>query len=117
DVDFFYDCAVENVERLYEALLEFWEGDIPGIESRGELSEPGVVVQFGRPPNRIDLHSRIDGVTFEEAWQSRVSVRIECGSESVEIDFIGLEPLRKNKQASARAKDLDDLEHLPEKQE
>jgi hypothetical protein len=33
-----------------------------------------VIVQFGRPPNRIDLLNHIDGVSFAEAWASRVTV-------------------------------------------
>jgi hypothetical protein len=68
DVDFFFDGSGENAKALFGALMEFWAGEIPGIRSVQELLEPGLVVQFGTPPNRIDLLNAIDGVSFGEAW-------------------------------------------------
>ena len=55
DVDFFYDRTDVNAGRLFQSLSEFWSGNIPEMESAGELMEEGVVIQFGRPPYRIDL--------------------------------------------------------------
>ena len=78
-----------------------------------ELVEPGIVVQFGRPPNRIALHNQIDGVSFGSAWRSRIPVELKTRSGSVRLFYIGIDPLRRDKRASGRAKDLDDLEHLP----
>ena len=49
-----------NVLRLFAALLEFWNGDIPGVDKAAELMKQGVITQFGRPPNRIDLLNRLD---------------------------------------------------------
>ncbi len=37
DVDFFFEPALNNVQRLYRALHEFWQGDVPGIQSPNEL--------------------------------------------------------------------------------
>ena len=34
DVDFFYQLDDENVKRLYKALIEFWDKDIPGIHAK-----------------------------------------------------------------------------------
>jgi hypothetical protein len=31
------------------------------------------VFQIGIPPNRIDIVTSIDGVTFDEAWPERMS--------------------------------------------
>ena len=67
DVDFFFGTSKENTQCLYETLDEFWGGDIPGVDSFEELMESGTILQFGLPPNRIDLLNHIDGVTFEEA--------------------------------------------------
>ena len=64
DINFFFSDAPDNVEAVFAALREFWGGTVPGIQSAQELAEPGVIVQFGRPPNRIDLLNRIDGVEF-----------------------------------------------------
>ena len=55
DVDFFYDIDFDNARRLFAALDEFWEGSVPGLGCPEELAAPGVIVQFGVPPNRIDL--------------------------------------------------------------
>jgi hypothetical protein len=35
DIDFFFDSGRENDSALFEALMAFWEGNIPGI---GELA-------------------------------------------------------------------------------
>jgi len=34
------------------------------------------VIQFGHPPNRIDLVNDIDGVSFNEAWPGRMDAVI-----------------------------------------
>jgi hypothetical protein len=33
----------------------FWEGDIPEITQPGDLQVSGQIIQFSRPPHRIDL--------------------------------------------------------------
>jgi hypothetical protein len=50
----------------------------------------------------------ISGVSFEEAWQSRVPASLEA----LEVNIIGREALIRNKRASGRAKDLIDVEEL-----
>ena len=113
DVDFWWEQTLDNAARLFTALGEFWGGAVPGILSAKDLSNPGVVVQFGRPPHRIDLLSAIDGVTFAEAWPEHVEEALvpDTGAP-VPLPIIGLDQLIKNKRASARHKDLDDVEHL-----
>jgi hypothetical protein len=78
DAHFFYANGQQNVQALFRLLEAFWGGAVPGIATSGELMEPGLVVQFGRPPNRIDLLNRIDGVGFEEAWDTRLEWLPEC---------------------------------------
>ncbi len=67
DVDFWFDQTSENVSRLFAALVEYWDGAVPGVADPAELMVPAMIVQFGRPPNRIDLLSAIEGVRFEDA--------------------------------------------------
>jgi hypothetical protein len=112
DVDFFYRTSAENISKLFRALSEFWDDSIPGVEKIEELEEPGVILQFGVPPNRIDLLNRIDGVTFEEVWRNRTKCHLESGDRTVSIFFIGLDELIKNKEAMGRHKDLEDLKYL-----
>lgn len=113
DVDVFYDPAPENARRLFAALEEFWGGDVPAVRSADDLSEPGVIVQFGRPPNRIDLLSAISGVDFAVAWEGRVEERLG----DTPLFFIGLDALIRNKEAAARDRDREDLAYLRRKRE
>lgn len=113
DMDFFYEATTENVRRLYEALKEFWKGNVPGIAAAKELLQVGLVVQFGLPPNRIDLVNQIDGVNFKKSWRNRVIVRLKgTGLDDALIFYLGREDLIRNKRASGRSKDLDDLRFL-----
>ena len=117
DIDIFFDAAEANVERLFALLREFWQGKVPGIAQARELMEPGAVIQFGVPPNRIDLLNRIDGVSFEECWKNRTETAVLSAEGHVRVLYIGLEELIRNKTASAREKDLDDLRFLRRIQE
>lgn len=112
DVDFFYSNDAKNVSLLYMTLMEFWDDDIPGIESEEELKSPGYVIQFGLPPNRIDIMNSIEGVIFEEAWKNRKTEYIRSKKEDIPIYYLGLEQLIANKRAAGRQKDLDDLDYL-----
>jgi hypothetical protein len=112
DVDFFFSDCTENIDALFAVLLEFWAGNIPGIQSPCELAEPGVVVQFGRPPNRIDLLNRIDGVLFSDAWKDKIELSIKARDSVIPLFMLDLQNLLRNKRASGRPKDLDDLAAL-----
>ena len=114
DVDFFYDSHADNVSRLYAALDQFWAGSVPGLTGPEELAASGLIVQFGVPPNRIDLMNRIDGVTFDEAWPVRMVVSLKIGDRVVPVNYVGLDALIANKRAAARPKDMDDLPYLAE---
>lgn len=112
-VDLWYEQTADNATRLFAALREFWGGRVPGVETENELREPKVVVQFGRPPHRVDLISAIDGVTFEEAWPHRVEETLDLvEGRRIPLPVMGLAELLRNKRASGRHKDLDDVEHL-----
>ncbi|MBN2059427.1 MAG: hypothetical protein JW882_03325 [Deltaproteobacteria bacterium] len=117
DIDIFFGSSPENVKRLYNALAEFWEGTIPGLKEQDELLEPGVIIQFGVPPNRIDLINKIEKVPFNEAWGGKVSEKIRLKARDVYIYFIGLDQLIKNKESLERPKDVDDLKYLKKRRE
>lgn len=109
DVDFAYRCTVANAGRLYEALRVFWDGDVPNVRDAGELATRGIVVQFGRPPNRVDLLSAPDGLDFDLAWSRRLEATVGDGR----VHVVALADLRAMKAAAGRPKDLDDLANLP----
>lgn len=113
DVDFWFDQTPDNASRLFAALGEFWEGAVPGLGDAAELMAPAVVLQFGRPPHRIDLLGAIDGVRFDEAWPNRVEETIALeGGRNVPLFVVGLPELLRNKRTAGRHRDLDDVEHL-----
>jgi hypothetical protein len=106
DVDLFVDPTPENVRQLLLALTDFGFGDV-GLTG-DDFSKPGSIVQLGVAPNRVDLVTAIDGVTFAEAWSGRVSGHY--GRQPVL--YLGRAELIRNKRASGRAQDLADLESL-----
>lgn len=107
DIDFFYRCTTENVQRLMRAMAMF--GAPAGLIDAKHLAMADAVTQLGAPPIRIDLLSSISGVTFEEAATDTVIVVI--AGETLPV--IGIAALRANKQATQRRKDREDLRNLP----
>lgn len=95
-----------NVLRLLAAMQEF--GAPAEVIDEEALLTPDIVTQFGQPPFRIDLINAIDGVTFAEVWKGALAVAIAHH----QVRVIGLDELRKNKRATGRKKDKDDLRQL-----
>jgi len=115
DVDVFYRLDEKNISALFQGLDEFWGGDIPGIESQTQLGIHGRIIQFGVPPNRIDLINDIDGVSFDSAWSDKLSVSVDHPDNPVSIYIISLKNLIRNKSHANRPKDIDDLRFLKKK--
>lgn len=112
DIDFFYESSAENARKLFSVLKDFWRGTIPGIKKEEELIGENIVVQFGIPPNRIDLLTSIEAVKFAEAWENRLVEKVKIDNEEYQVYFIGLEQLIKNKESIKRNKDIEDLKYL-----
>lgn len=111
DLDIWIDPERDNAERVWRGLAAFGAPlEDLGI-TREDLSRPGIVIQLGLPPNRIDLLTSISGVPeFEAAWAERV----EHGFGGRRVPFIGRATLIRNKRESGRRKDLADLEAIGE---
>lgn len=108
DIDIWIAPSAENADRVWRALAAFGAplGDL-GISQR-DLSRPDVVVQFGLPPNRIDVLTGVSGLTFDEAWPRRVEEPVE----GVRVPVLGRDDLLTNKRASGRDKDRADAKGL-----
>ncbi len=108
DIDLFVRPTPANAERVFDALARFGAP----LESAGvtaaDFTQPGAVYQIGLPPRRIDVLTEISGLTFDEAWASRITAEIDGRT----VSFIGREALLKNKEASGRPKDAADLARL-----
>jgi len=108
DIDFFIRADAETADRLLAALRDSGFGSLPLTVE--DFTTPNRVVQLGQEPNRIDLMTSISGVTFEEAWSTRVSGTVD----NLPVQYIGREELLRNKAASGRTKDRIDIEALRE---
>jgi len=109
DIDFFVRCDEVNCRRLKDVLSDFGFTDLPGFE-KSFLNEERIL-QFGVPPNRIDILTQISGIAFNDAWTARVYGNLQDG---LRVPVISRQDLIRNKSAAARAKDLADIEALRE---
>jgi len=108
DLDVWITVDPASAEAIVNALHEFGF-DMPEL-TPALFQQAGKIIRLGNPPLRIEIHSELSGVEFEECYAHRVEE--EVAGEPV--PFIDLQHLRINKEASHRYKDLDDLENLPE---
>jgi len=106
DIDIWIDNSDENAELVIKTLLEF--GFTFSNLEKEDFIQPGGFIQLGYPPYRVDIITSVDGLTFSEAYENK---KVETVDE-IKINWISLEDLKKNKKASGRYKDLDDLEKL-----
>jgi hypothetical protein len=105
DLDLFIKSDPENAKAVYLALAQF---GAPLVGMTEADFTDGTTLQIGIPPNRIDVLQRIDGVTFDDAWQNR----IEGTVDGIPACIISREDLIRNKLAAGRLQDLADVEKL-----
>ncbi len=110
DLDIWVFPDPVNVGRVWAALERFGAPMDTLGAAPGDLARPGLVLQIGLPPRRIDLLTELTGVDFESAWRSRVVHPIG----SLEVSFLDRETLIRNKRATGRLRDLADVERLEE---
>ena len=66
------------------------------------------VFTFARAPVSIEILKSISGITFEEVYKNCISTSYE----GLDLKIINHSDLLKNKAASNRPKDINDLENL-----
>lgn len=108
DIDVWVRRTPENARRVVAAIRAFGF-DVPAL-SPDLVMKPDQVVRMGLPPLRIEVLTSVSGVEFDECWPSREEMLLD--GEPVLLP--SLADLRRNKAASGRPKDLEDLRHLPE---
>ena len=106
DLDVFIEATPENAPRVVKALADF--GAPSDQLTLDDFSRPGIVLQLGLPPRRIDILTELTGIAFAEAWPERV--RAPFGP--LEVDYLGRAAFIANKRATGRARDLADIEAL-----
>jgi predicted nucleotidyltransferase len=106
DIDIFVERTRENVEKIISAVTEFW-GEKSELAAE-DLLEKDKIIQLGYAPIRIDIITSIAGVRFPQAWKNR----IKATYGDIDVFFISLEDLIKNKKATGRERDLLDAKYL-----
>lgn len=106
DIDVFVRPHLDNAARLLAAVKAF--GFPIGDLQPTDITSPSRILQLGVEPVQIHVMSAISGVSWDEAWNGRASIR--CGTNVIE--FLGRVEFLKNKRASGRLKDLADIEAL-----
>ncbi len=106
DIDILVKPSHKNASTLYETLESF--GAPLDEISRDYFAQPGIILQIGVAPRRIDIMTRIDGMTYDEASEGREVIEIE----ELSVPVISKEKLIINKLATGREKDRIDAKNL-----
>jgi hypothetical protein len=107
DLDVLIATTDENVQLVYEALVNFG-APLDGVTAR-DFQQPKSWFQIGVPPGRIDIVQSIDAIDFDSAWENSLEGIID---DDIPVRFISLEDLIRNKLAVGRLRDLADVEDL-----
>ena len=108
DMDIFVRSSSANSKRVFSALVAFGAP----LQAHGVTPEhfasQGNAYRFGMAPFKVEVLTKISGVSFDEALQ---------GSKTFELDghripYIGKLALIRNKKSAGRYKDLADVEEL-----
>src|SRR5687767_14511497 len=103
DLHVWVEPASENATRVMTALRQF--GAPLARVTAEDFSRPGLVLQLGLPPRRIDILTEVTGLTFAEAWSDRVQAHFgPCA-----VNVLSKAAPIKNKRALGRPQDLADV--------
>jgi hypothetical protein len=106
DADIFVRPSSENASKIWKALHSFG-APLDGVQE-SDFAQLDTFFLMGRPPNQIDIITEIDGVSFDDAWQTRIPSTFG----GVPVHYISRELLIANKKAAARPQDLVDVAYL-----
>lgn len=108
DLDIFIRANEKNSVAVYHALAAYGAplGELTPDDFK---DEPASIFQIGVPPSRIDILQSIDGVSFDEAWQSRIEGLVDG---EIPAHVISRDHLIQNKLTIGRAQDIADVEAL-----
>ncbi len=108
DMDIWVKKSEDNYRNIVKAFDEFkmpvFDMTLDKFINNSEID----VFTFGKSPVRIDLMTAVKGMDFDQAFNNSHFYEIE----DMKLRLIHYDDLIKAKQASARARDIDDIEHL-----
>ena len=106
DMDIWIAISKENAKKITGAIRDFGMKTPDLTESI--FLKPGKIIRMGYPPIRIEVLTEISGVNFEQCYTRCKETKID----GIKVKIISFKDLLKNKKASGRHKDLNDLENL-----
>ncbi|MFZ6023984.1 MAG: hypothetical protein ACOYVG_05965 [Bacteroidota bacterium] len=109
DMDIWVERTPENYQRIKQAFLQFGMPVFDMSEDNFLLHPNWDVFTFGTPPVAIDLMIKVKGLEFEACFAK--SILFE--DDDLKIRTIHRNDLLIAKKEAGRAKDMDDMEHLP----
>ena len=108
DLDLWIEASEANATRVWRALADFGAPLATLNVSEADFAKSGQVIQLGLPPYRIDIMTSVSGLVFAEAWEAPLRGTLF----EVDVRFIAREAFIRNKRASGRPKDLEDIRSL-----
>lgn len=106
DIDIWIELSPLNATHILQALDQFGFSSLGLTEN--DFLEADTIIQLGYLPRRIDLLTTLLGVDFDICFSNKVVVELD----EVQVNFIDLENLKKNKLATGRSQDIADVENL-----
>ncbi len=106
DIDFLIFPSPDNALRIMQALNDFGFGSA-GIPQEC-FERPGSAVHLGAEPNRIDLLTKLKGVSNSAVFAAAQSIEFA----GVSVNIISFEHLLEAKRSSDRPRDLADADEL-----
>jgi hypothetical protein len=106
DIDFWIRPSAHNAQKTFNSIEEFFSMRIS--TTADEFLSGNKMISLGEEPVKIEIHTRLDGITENEIWNTRE--RGKFGDE--EVFYIGKEAFIKNKKAVGRDQDLVDIKNI-----
>ena len=108
DIDIWLNRTEDNYIKLEKAFGIFGMSFFEMTKEKFLNQTNYDVFTFGRPPVWIDLLTDLKGVEFKDVFANSTLTEFD----GVNVRMIDIRDLKQAKQATNRAKDNDDLEHL-----
>ena len=109
DLDVLIEPTKDNVERLLSAMIEAGLGTASLTNAEDVLSKE---ITIFTDRIRLDVQTSTPGISFEQAWQHRVTMNYR--GQTLEVISVG--DLIASKTAAGRDVDLEDVRILKSKE-
>ncbi|HEX9935037.1 MAG TPA: hypothetical protein VGB38_07565 [bacterium] len=106
DLDVWIECNADNASRMLAVFKDFGFSDM--TVTMDDLKKQDTIIQLGVAPLRIDIMTGVSGLRFSSSYKKKIK-----GTYSgVSTHFVSVQDLLKNKRASGRENDLQDVQWI-----